>query len=154
MNSANTPVAGTDAAKTTAARTTGLLGLGLAAVLGAVTLAASPASAQEVYVRGPGPLPPGTVIVEEPGYAPGYLPPGGHVIVREAPPRMVVREAPERVIVTDPMGGPYAREVYVRRPAPPEPMPGGYYDEAYDGGCRTMERQTRTGLVTVSTVCD
>ncbi|MCK0208077.1 hypothetical protein MWN33_08545 [Starkeya koreensis] len=147
-----------NAATMPAARTKRLLGLGAAALLGTAVLAASPASAQEVYVRGPAPLPPGTVIVEEPGYGPGYGPgylaPGGHVIVREATPPVVVREAPQRVIVTDPMGGPYAREVYVRRPAPPEPLPGGYYDDAYDGGCRTLERQTRSGLVTVSTVCD
>jgi len=137
--------------------TTSSLGLATcigAAVFGAATLA-SPATAQEVYLRGPGPLPPGTVIIEEPGYGPGYLPPGGHVIVREAPPRVLVPEAPERVIVTDPMGGPYAREVYIRRPAPPDAVPDGYYDDGpTGGGCRTVERESRSGLVTVSTICD
>lgn len=130
-----------------------------AALLGSAAFATS-AAAQEVYLRAAEPLPPGTVIIEEPGEGPGYLPPGylapgGHVIVREAPPRVVVREAPARVIVTDPVGGPYAREVYVRRPAPPEALPEPYYGEApYGGDCRTVERQSRAGLVTVSTVCD
>lgn len=121
--------------------------LGLATGLGLTALAVTPGLAQELYVRSAEPVGPGVVVVEEPG----YLGAGERVIVREAPAPVIVEDAPERVIVTEPADGPFAREVYVRRtPLPPEPVPHGFYD----GGCQTVERQSRSGIVTVGTVCD
>ncbi|MFT0862094.1 hypothetical protein [Ancylobacter sp. G4_0304] len=122
-----------------------------AAALGALALSATPGAAQQTYVEGyyiqlP---PPG---MDDRGHV--YVPPKRErVIVREAP--VVVREAPSRVIIREPADGPYANEVYMREaprelaPLPPREVSSGFYDE-----CRTVERQTRTGLITVGTVCD
>ena len=121
---------------------------GIAAAIGVCALS-SAGFAQEYYVRTAEPMG-GPVIIEEPG--PGYVveAPRERVIIREAP--VVVREAPQRVIVQEPMGGPYANEVYVREPAPlpPREVRNGFYDD----GCQPVQRQTRSGFVTVGMACD
>lgn len=122
---------------------TGHVVIGLAAALGVSTLAATPGLSQEVYVRDVQPAP-GVVVVEEP-----YAMPRGQVIVREAPAPVIVREAPQRVIVTEPAPAPMPREVLVRREMAPPAM---VMDEGY--GCRTLERQSISGITTVSTVCN
>lgn len=126
---------------------------GIAAAIGVCALS-SAGFAQEYYVRTAEPLN-GPVIMEDPG--PGYVveAPRERVIIREAP--VVLRQAPQRVIVQEPMGGPYANEVYVREPMPePLPLPprevrsGGFYDD----GCQPVQRETRSGYVTVGMACD
>ena len=126
---------------------------GIAAAIGVCALSA-PGFAQEYYVRTAEPMG-GPVIMQDPG--PGYVveAPRERVIIREAP--VVIRQAPQRVIVQEPMGGPYANEVYVREPAPlPAPLPprevrNGFYD---DGGCQPVQRETRSGFVTVGMACN
>ena len=121
---------------------------GIAAAIGVCALS-SAGFAQEYYVRTAEPMG-GPVIIEEPG--PGYVveAPRERVIIREAP--VVVREAPRRVIVQEPMGGPYANDVYVREPIPlpPREVSNGFYDD----GCQPVQRQTRSGFVTVGMACD
>ncbi|MCJ8144701.1 hypothetical protein MKI84_17395 [Ancylobacter sp. A5.8] len=121
-----------------------------AAALGALALSATPGVAQQSYVEGyyvqlP---PPG---MDDRGHV--FVPPE-RIIIREAP--MVVREAPARVIVREPIGGPYANEVYVREAGPRDlaPLPPDEVSRGFDEDCRTVERETRSGLITVSTVCD
>lgn len=125
---------------------------GIAAAIGVCALS-SAGFAQDYYVRTAEPLD-GPVIMEDPG--PGYVveAPRERVIIRQGP--VVVREAPRRVIVQEPMGGPYANEVYVREPLPlPTPSPprevrNGFYDD----GCQPVQRQTGSGYVTVGMACD
>ena len=121
---------------------------GIAAAIGVCALS-SAGFAQEYYVRTAEPMG-GPVIIEEPG--PGYVveAPRERVIIREAP--VVVREAPQRVIVQEPMGGPYANEVYVREPVPlpPREVRNGFYDD----GCQPVQRETRSGFVTVGMACN
>lgn len=128
---------------------TGHVVIGLAAALGVSTLAATPGLAQELYVRSAEPVPPGVVVMEQ---QPTYLAPTRRVIVQEPAP-VVVQEVPaepRRVIVTEPAPAPMAREVYVREAAPLPPAE--VIDNGY--GCRTLERESMSGITTVSTVCD
>ncbi|MCS0503856.1 hypothetical protein [Ancylobacter mangrovi] len=150
---------------------------GVAATLGLCALSATPGLAQDVYVRttepaGPVlavPAEPGpTVIVrEEPSYdAPDY--------VVTPPPRVVVREAPayeapayeapaygppayepRQVIVAEPAEGPYAGNGWYREVPPyPAPLPRAVNRRAPASDCRMVERETRSGLIRVSTLCD
>lgn len=128
---------------------TGHVVIGLAAALGVSTLAATPGLAQELYVRSVEPAPPGVVVMEQ---QPTYVAPTRRVIVQEPAP-VVVQEVPaesRRVIVTEPAPTPLGREVYVREAAPRPPA--DVIDNGY--GCRTLERQSISGITTVSTVCD
>lgn len=135
---------------------TGHVVIGLAAALGVSTLAATPGLAQELYVRSVEPAPPGVIVTEQPT----YVAPTRRVIVQEPAPVVVqepapvvvqeVPAAPRRVIVTEPAPAPLAREVYVREAAPLPPA--DVIDNGY--GCRTLERQSISGITTVSTVCD
>lgn len=128
---------------------TGHVVIGLAAALGVSTLAATPGLAQELYVRSAEPVPPGVVVMEQ---QPTYVAPTRRVIVQEPAP-VVVQEVPaepRRVIVTEPAPAPMAREVYVREAAPLPPAE--VIDNGY--GCRTLERESISGVTTVSTVCD
>ncbi|ADH90371.1 hypothetical protein Snov_3096 [Ancylobacter novellus DSM 506] len=128
---------------------TGHVVIGLAAALGVSTLAATPGLAQELYVRSAEPVPPGVVVMEQ---QPTYVAPTRRVIVQEPAP-VVVQEVPaepRRVIVTEPAPAPMAREVYVREAAPLPPA--DVIDNGY--GCRTLERESISGITTVSTVCD
>lgn len=128
---------------------TGHVVIGLAAALGVSTLAATPGLAQELYVRSAEPVPPGVVVMEQ---QPTYVAPTRRVIVQEPAP-VVVQEVPvepRRVIVTEPAPAPMAREVYVREAAPVPPAE--VIDNGY--GCRTLERESISGITTVSTVCD
>ncbi|MDF2618219.1 MAG: hypothetical protein K0S00_878 [Xanthobacteraceae bacterium] len=136
---------------------TGHVVIGLAAALGVSTLAATPSLAQELYVRSVEPAPPGVVVMEQ---QPTYVAPTRRVIVQEPAPVVVQEPAPvvvqevpaepRRVIVTEPAPAPLAREVYVREAAPLPPA--DVIDNGY--GCRTLERQSISGITTVSTVCD
>lgn len=128
---------------------TGHVVIGLAAALGVSTLAATPGLAQELYVRSGEPVPPGVVVMEQ---QPTYVAPTRRVIVQEPAP-VVVQEVPvesRRVIVTEPAPAPMGREVYVREAAPLPPAE--VIDNGY--GCRTLERESVSGITTVSTVCD
>lgn len=128
---------------------TGHVVIGLAAALGVSTLAATPGLAQELYVRSAEPVPPGVVVMEQ---QPTYVAPTRRVIVQEPAP-VVVQEVPvepRRVIVTEPAPAPMAREVYLREAAPLPPA--DVIDNGY--GCRTLERESISGITTVSTVCD
>lgn len=125
---------------------------GIAAAIGVCALSGA-GFAQDVYVRTTEPID-GPVIVEDPGYVVAPAP-RERVIIREAP--MVLREAPSRVIVQEPMGGPYANEVYVREPVPlppreigPRQVRRGFDDD----GCQPVQRETRSGFVTVGMACD
>ena len=135
---------------------TGHVVIGLAAALGVSTLAATPGLAQELYVRSIEPAPPSVVVMER---QPTYVAPTRRVIVQEPAPvveepaPVVVQEVPaesRRVIVTEPAPTPLGREVYVREAAPLPPA--DVIDNGY--GCRTLERQSISGITTVSTVCD
>lgn len=121
---------------------------GLAAAVGLCALSTSPALAQEYYVRSAEPVGPTVILREDPN----YVPPGYVVVPRE---QVIVREAPERVIVTEPMDGPYADEVYVRD-APPFPPPARRMvrRDAMGQDCRTVEHETRSGVLRVATYCD
>jgi len=128
---------------------TGHVVIGLAAALGVSTLAATPGLAQELYVRSAEPVPPGVVVMEQ---QPTYVAPTRRVIVQEPAP-VVVQEVPvesRRVIVTEPAPAPLVRQVYVREAAPLPPAE--VIDNGY--GCRTLERESISGITTVSTVCD
>lgn len=128
---------------------TGHVVIGLAAALGVSTLAATPGLAQELYVRSAEPVPPGVVVMEQ---QPTYVAPTRRVIIQKPAP-VVVQEVPaesRRVIVTEPAPTPMAREVYVREAAPLPPAE--VIDNGY--GCRTLERESISGITTVSTVCD
>jgi len=129
--------------------TTGLAAASLAAV-GLCALSTAPALSQELYVRSAEPYGSTVIVREEPDYV---APPGERVIVRDAAPPVVVRrEAPERVIVAEPMDGPYADEVYVRDVPPFPPPAPRVVPRAPD--CRTVEHESASGLVRVSTYCD
>lgn len=128
---------------------TGHVVIGLAAALGVSTLAATPGLAQELYVHSAEPVPPGVVVMEQ---QPTYVAPTRRVIVQQPAP-VVVQEVPvesRRVIVTEPAPAPMGREVYVREAAPLPPAE--VIDNGY--GCRTLERESVSGITTVSTVCD
>lgn len=128
---------------------TGHVVIGLAAALGVSTLAATPGLAQELYVRSAEPVPPGVVVMEQ---QPTYVAPTRRVIVQQPAP-VVVQEVPvesRRVIVTEPAPAPMGREIYVREAAPLPPAE--VIDNGY--GCRTLERESVSGITTVSTVCD
>jgi len=132
--------------------TTRRMATGLAAALGLCALSAVPALSQELYVRSADPYGSRVIVQEEPAYVTA---PGERVIIREAPPQVVVREAPQRVIVTEPMDGPYANEVYVRDAPPfPPPAPRMVHRDNFGPECRTVERETQSGLLRVATYCD
>lgn len=132
--------------------TTGRMAAGLAAALGLCALTAAPALSQELYVRSAEPYGSRIIVQEESDYAPL---PGERVIIREVPPGVVLEEAPPRVIVTEPTDGPYADEVYVREAPPfPPPAPPIARRDGFGPDCRTVEHETRSGLLRVSTYCD
>ena len=128
---------------------------GFAAAVGLCAMSATPTVAQEVYLGAP---PSGrTVIIQERGYV---VPPEPRVIIREpvspGPGQVIVREAPERVIVTEPVGGPYENDVYVREVAPdvlPLETVGPRVRRGIGEDCQIMERETSTGLLQVSEWC-
>ncbi|MDF2996073.1 MAG: hypothetical protein K0R27_1710 [Xanthobacteraceae bacterium] len=130
------------------------LAVGGLAAAGLTVLALAPAQAGDLYIStSPAPVyQPAQVYESAPVYEPApvyeaYPAPERHVIVREAPARVIVRER-----------GP--REVYVRDvPVPPAPVggyyEGGYADDGFDDGCRTLTRETPSGrIITVGNTCD